>query len=228
MKIQAIIPTAGIGKRLRADLPKPLIEICGRPLCVHTLEVFERSPVISSVILVGHADHLFDLGNIVKQFQLKKVTKIVAGGETRCDSVANGLAVTDEDADVIVVHDGARPLVSLETINDAVRLCQDSQAVVVAVPVKSTIKRINDEDLLVEQTINREGLWEIQTPQVFKRDILIKAHQQKGADVPTDDAMLVEQLGVEVKVLSGDYTNIKVTTQEDLVVAEAYCRLKGS
>ena len=226
MNIQAIIPTAGIGKRLKTDLPKPLVELCGKPLCVHTLEVFERSPVIDSVVLVGHADHLFELGNIVKQYQLKKVTKIVAGGKTRCESVANGLAVLDKDADIVVVHDGARPLVSLKTISDAVALCQDSEAVVVAVPVKSTIKKINKKNLLVEETLNRDDLWEIQTPQVFKKDILIKAHKQKKGNVPTDDAMMVEQLGVRVKVLSGDYKNIKITTQEDLTIAEAFCSLR--
>lgn len=226
MKVQAIIPTAGIGERLKASLPKPLVELCGKPLCVHTLEVFERSFVIDSVVLVGHAENLFDLGNIVKQYRLKKVTKIVAGGETRCESVANGLAVLDEDADMVVVHDGARPLVSPETISDAVGLCQDLQAVVVAVPVKSTIKKINKKDLLVEETLNREGLWEIQTPQVFKKDILVRAHEQKKENVPTDDAMMVEQLGVRVKVLLGDYKNIKITTPEDLTIAEAFCSLR--
>ncbi|MCK4881837.1 MAG: 2-C-methyl-D-erythritol 4-phosphate cytidylyltransferase [Candidatus Omnitrophica bacterium] len=226
MKIQAIIPTAGIGARLKTGLPKPLVELCGKPLCAHTLEAFERSPVIDSIVLVGHADQLFELGNIVKQYQLKKVTKIVAGGETRCESVSKGLAVLDADADIVVVHDGARPLVSLETISDAVALCREAEAVVVAVPVKSTIKRVNQKDLSVEETLDREGLWEIQTPQVFKKDILIKAHAQKQEGVPTDDAMMVEQLGVRVKVFSGDYRNIKITTQEDLTVAEAFCRLR--
>ncbi|MCK5012482.1 MAG: 2-C-methyl-D-erythritol 4-phosphate cytidylyltransferase [Candidatus Omnitrophica bacterium] len=217
------MPTAGIGKRLKASLPKPFIELCGKPLCVHTLEVFERSPVIESVVLVGHADNLFELGNIVKQYQLRKVVKIVAGGETRCQSVSNGLAVLDEDTDVVVVHDGARPLVSVKTITDAVALCRDLEAVVVAVPVKSTVKKINKKNLLVEETLDREGLWEIQTPQVFKKDILIKAHEQKKEYVSTDDAMMVEQLGVGVKVLLGDYRNIKITTQEDLTIAEAFC-----
>jgi len=226
VNIQAIIPTAGIGKRLETGLPKPLVELCGKPLCVHTLEVFQRSPVIDSVVLVGHVDHLFDLGNIVKQYQLRKVTKIVAGGKTRCESVANGLAVLDKDTDIVVVHDGARPLVSLKTISDAVELCRDSEAVVVAVPVKSTIKKVDKKNLLVEETLNREDLWEIQTPQVFKKDVLIKAHEQKKEDVPTDDAMMVEQLGIRVKVLSGDYKNIKITTQEDLTIAEAFCSLR--
>jgi 2-C-methyl-D-erythritol 4-phosphate cytidylyltransferase len=170
MKIQAIIPTAGIGRRLKAGVPKPFVDLCGKPLCVHTLEVFEHSPVIDSVVLVGNVEYLFDLGKIVEQYQLKKVVKIVAGGETRCESVSRGLAVTDEDTAMVVVHDGARPLISPATIEEAVRVCREKEAVVVAVPVKSTIKRIDPADLLVQETLQRESLWEIQTPQVFKKE----------------------------------------------------------
>jgi 2-C-methyl-D-erythritol 4-phosphate cytidylyltransferase len=226
MKVQAIIPTAGTGERLKAGLPKPLVELCGKPICAHTLEVFERSPVIDSIILVGHVENLSGLEGIVKQYHFKKIANIVAGGETRCESVRNGLAALDEDTDIVVVHDGVRPLVSRKTIAGAVSLCQDSQAVVAAVPVKSTIKRVNKKDLFVEETLEREGLWEIQTPQVFKKDILIKAHENKSEYVPTDDAMMVEQLGVRVKILLGDYKNIKITTQEDLMVAEAFLNRK--
>ncbi len=227
VKVQAIIPTAGIGTRLKSETPKPFVEVCGKPLCVHTLEVFEKNPTVNSVILVGHAENLFELGDIAKKYHLSKVVKIVAGGETRCASVSNGLAVLDDDTDIVVVHDGARPLVSTQTINDAVALCQDKQAVVVAVPVKSTIKRVNKEELQVEETVDREDLWEIQTPQVFQKNILFQAHAQNKDVAPTDDAMMVEQLGVKVKILPGDYRNIKVTTQEDLTIAEAFCRADG-
>ena len=222
VKVQAIIPTAGIGKRLKSDIPKPFVEVCGKPLCVHTLEVFEKSPSVDSVILVGHAENLFNLGNIIKRHHLSKVIKIVAGGETRRASVSNGLAVLDDDTDVVLVHDGARPLVSEQTINDAVALSKDWEAVVVAVPVKSTIKKVNKEELRVEETVDRENLWEVQTPQVFKRDVLLRAHAQNKDKFPTDDAMMVERLGVKVKILPGDYRNIKITTQEDLTVAEAF------
>lgn len=227
MKIQAIIPTAGIGERLKAGRPKPFVPLRGKPLCAHALEAFERSTVIDGIVLVGHADHLAELKDIVKQYQFTKVTKIVAGGKTRRESVSNGLAALDRDTDIVVVHDGARPFVSLKTISDAVALCGDFQAVVVAVPVTSTIKKVNETDLLVEETLNREDLWEVQTPQVFKRDILVQAHGQRTGDAPTDDAMMVERLGVRVKVLLGDTTNIKITTPEDLTVAEAYCGLRN-
>lgn len=188
---------------------------------MHTLEVFEQSPEIESVILVGNEEHLSDFEKMVKQYQLKKVTRIVAGGKTRRESVANGLAALDPDTDIVVVHDSARPLVSLKVISEAVGLCQNSEAVVVAVPVTSTIKRVNASDLSVEATLRRDGLWEVQTPQVFKKELLIKAHKRKKKTAPTDDAMLVESLGVRVKVLPGDYTNIKITTQEDLTMAKS-------
>ena len=173
MKIQAIIPTAGAGVRLQSDVPKPFVQISGKPLCVHTLEVFEKNPAVDSIILVGHTENLFEFGNLVKKYHLSKVTKIVAGGESRRASVFNGLAVLDDDTDVVIVHDGARPLVSTQTISDAVALSDRWEAVVTAVPVKSTIKRINKKELQVEETIDRENLWEIQTPQVFKKDILL-------------------------------------------------------
>jgi 2-C-methyl-D-erythritol 4-phosphate cytidylyltransferase len=223
VKVQAIIPTAGVGQRLKTNQPKPFVEINGKPLCVHTLSVFQNAPMIDSIILVGHAENLFELGDITKKYHLDKVTKVIAGGETRRNSVSNGLEVLDDDTDVVVVHDGARPLVSGKTIEEAVALMKDWEAVVAAVPVKSTVKKVGADDLLVKETLNRADLWEIQTPQVFKRDILCRAHAQIKESTPTDDAMMVEQLGVTVKVLSGDYKNIKITTLEDLIIAEAFC-----
>lgn len=229
MKTQAIIPTAGTGTRLKTELPKPLVELRGKPLCAYALQAFEQSAVIDSVILVGHAQRLLELEAIVARYGFKKVVRVIAGGATRQESVARGLDVLDADTDRVVVHDGARPLVSARMIDEAVKLTRCWDAVIVAVPVKPTIKKVNRADLVVEETLNREDLWEVQTPQVFKKDILLRAHasftdisplvRQAG---PTDDAMMVEQLGIKVKVLRGDYKNIKITTPEDLVVAEAF------
>ena len=227
MKTQAIIPAAGIGARLKTDLSKPLVDLCGKPLCVYALEVFEKSPFIDSVILVGHKERLAQLGDIVRRYGMKKVARIVAGGATRRESVANGLAVLDDDTDVVMIHDGARPLVSLQTIGNAAALCQEWEAVVVAVPVKPAVKRVNKRDLCVEETLNREDLWEIQTPQVFKRDVLVRAHAQNKESSPADDAVMVERLGIKVKIALGDYKNIKITTQEDLTVAEAFLQSEG-
>jgi len=228
MKTQAIIPTAGMGVRFQADLPKPLAELCGKPLCVYALTIFEKSPVIDSVILVGHTERLSQLKDIVGQYGLKKIAHVIAGGETRRESVANGLAAIDDDTDVVLIHDGVRPLVSLKVIEGAVALCDQWDAVVTAVPVKPTIKKVNKESLFVEETLDREELWEIQTPQVFKKELLLKAHQQNKECDPTDDAVMVEQLGVKVKVFPGDYKNVKITTQEDMVIAETFLKLQRS
>ena len=228
MKTQAIIPTAGIGVRFQTDLPKPLIELCGKPLCVYALAIFEKSPVIDSVILVGQKERLSQLKDIVSQYGLKKVVQVIAGGETRRESVANGLDAIDDDTDVVLIHDGVRPLISLKVIEGAVALCDQWDAVVAAVPVKPTIKKVNKESLFVEETLDREELWEIQTPQVFKKDILFKAHQQNKERDPTDDAVMVEQLGVKVKVSPGDYKNVKITTLEDLAIAETFLKSQRS
>ena len=227
MKIQVIIPTAGIGARLESDLPKPLVQLCGKPICAYVLDAFEKSPEIDSVILVGHKEKLSELKEIIRQYGFKKVAKVVAGGKTRCESVSNGLGVLDQDTDVVMVHDGARPLVSLQTIKDVVALCQDWDAVVTAVAVKSTIKRVDKNNMLVEQTLNREGLWEIQTPQIFRVDVLVKAHKENKINSPTDDASMVEQMGIKVRIAPGDYRNIKITTQEDLEIAETFLKSRG-
>lgn len=228
MKIQAIIPTAGIGARFRADFSKPLAELRGKPICVHTLEAFEKSPAVDSVILVGQKERLSQLEGFVGQYGLQKVTQVIAGGETRRESVSIGLSVLDNDTDIVLVHDGVRPLVSLKMIEDAVALCGKWEAGTAAVPIKPTIKKVNKKSLFVEETLNREELWEVQTPQVFRKDILLKAHKQNADSHSTDDAAMVEQLGVKVKVFPGDYRNIKITTQEDLLIAEVFLRSEGS
>lgn len=228
MKTQAIVPTAGMGVRFQTDLPKPLVELCGKPLCVYALETFEKSTAVDSVILVGQKERLSQLKDIVSQYGLKKIVQIVSGGETRRESVSNGLTVCDDDTDIVLIHDGVRPLVSLSVIEDAVTLCGKWDAVVAAVAVKSTIKKVSKESLLVEATLDRSELWEIQTPQVFKKDVLLRAHQQNKESNPTDDAVMVEQLGIKVKVSPGDYKNIKITTQEDLVIAETFLKLQSS
>ena len=224
MKIQAIVPTAGLGKRFRTKIPKALIFLKGKPVIVHTLEVFEKNFLIESLILVVSAHCLNRFERVVKQYKLRKVKKIVAGGPNRCDSVKNGLQAIDRDTGMIVVHDGVRPLLTNSVLDRAIKLCRRWKAVVVAVPVKSTIKSVDKKKLTVQKTLNRSELWEIQTPQVFKRDILCEAYQNIE-DHPTDDAALVERSGYKVKISPGDYKNIKITTPEDLKIAEIFLKL---
>ncbi len=226
MKIQAIIPTAGLGKRFKTKIPKALVSLKGKPIIVHTLAVFEKNFSIESLILVVPTRCLNRFEQVVKQYKLRKVKKIIAGGQNRCDSVKNGLQAIDSDTKMIVVHDGARPLLTNSILDRAIRLGRRWKAVVVAVPVKSTIKSVDKKTLAVQKTLNRSELWEIQTPQVFKRDILCEAYQNIK-DNPTDDAALVERLGHKVKILPGDYKNIKITTPEDLKIAEVFLKQKN-
>lgn len=223
MTTKAIIAAGGLGTRLKTIRPKPLVMLNGKPLCVYCLEAFERCPVIDGIIVVTHEYHILDLEDVVNHYGFRKVERIVVGGATRCASVYNGLQEIGEQTDVVVVHDGARPLVKPRTIQEAVSACAAHGAVVVAVPVHSTIKKVDPRTLLVRETLSRDELWEAQTPQVFRKEILQRAYAQRGKDdpAPTDDASLVEQFEVPVKIIEGDYENIKITTNEDLMVAEA-------
>ena len=223
MKTQAILAMAGFGTRLKSSEPKALLAICDIPIFVYSLKAFENSTLIDSVLIVAQEKFIDQFNEIIDQYRIKKVKKIVVGGDTRFESVNNGLQKIDDDTDIVLVHDGARPLITADLVDRAIELTKEHNAVIVAVEVKPTIKRVGD-DLFVEETLNRKELWEVQTPQVFKKEILVKAHKQKISDTPTDDASLVERIGVKVKILKGDYKNIKVTTKEDIIVAEAFLK----
>ena len=224
MKTQAIIPTAGVGSRIKSTVIKSLLKVNGKPLFVYALQVFERCPSVDSVILVVHRQHLKEFEKNVKKYGLSKVRKIVIGGATRRESVKNAIAVLDPDTDIVLVHDGVRPLVSVALVENAVRACKRSGAVIAAMPAKATMKRVNLKDMTVRGTIPRREMWEVQTPQVFKRAILEKAHRRAGGQDATDDALLVEKIGVPVKVIEGSYRNIKVTTREDLLFVKHLIR----
>lgn len=226
MKVQAIIAAGGVGTRLKTDRPKALVLVGGRPLFTYSVEVFEKSLIIDGIILVVQADHARNFEEAVKPCGFKKLKKIVIGGRTRCDSVFNGLQALDAKTEIVVVHDGARPLIRPQIVDEAVRQGKTHGAAVVGVAVKPTIKRINRQGMFVEETLNRDELWEIQTPQVFRKDILWKAYAQRGIEDSTDDAGLVERLGIPVKVVRGDYENIKITTNEDLIAAEAFLKAR--
>lgn len=220
MKTQAVIPAAGSGTRLDSPVLKPFVLLDGRPVFFYTLDVLERCPLIDSVILSVPADYIEQFKDKTASAGFKKVRHIVGGGPTRSISVRNGLRCLDEDTRIVLIHDAARPLVSLTIVEELVRLGHSCEAVISAVAVKPTIKRVNPATMLVQETLRRDELWEIQTPQVFRRDILLNAHQQNNADDATDDAVLVERMGIPVKVVKGDYENIKITTSEDLIIAE--------
>ncbi len=229
MKTQAIIAMAGTGQRLGADVPKPFVLLDNIPLFVYCLKAFEESNRTDSVILVVHPDWVEYAKEAVLNNKINKVKKVVAGAKVRVRSVFNGLQVLDMDTDIVVVHDGVRPFVSFELIDEVISRCYNEDAVVVAVPVKYTVKMVdNNSGRFVKKTLDRTQLWEAQTPQVFKRDILLAAYARFGRQLDvdgglfTDEACMVEQCGYKVRIVMGEYRNIKITTKEDIVIAESF------
>jgi 2-C-methyl-D-erythritol 4-phosphate cytidylyltransferase len=223
MRVSGIIVAAGSGSRMGGAVNKHLLPLAGRPVVAHALAAFQACWIIDDVILVGGQERLDVYQGIVDQYGLTKVRAIVQGGETRQESCAKGLnEVTD--ADIVCVHDGARPLVTERMIVESAQQAAEHGAALVAVPVKDTIKHATD-DGFVRETLPRERLWQVQTPQAFRPEILRRAQQAAGdAFIGTDDAVLVERLGLPVKIVQGEYSNIKITTADDLVVAEYLLR----
>ena len=220
MKYQVIIPAAGQGKRMKAGKNKLLLELEGRPILIHTLEVFERDADCEGIILAVHPDDKEILETLAAEHNIKKVKKMVPGGRERQDSVYNALK-TVQGAEIILVHDGARPFIALKVISDLVDKAAGMGAAIAAAPVKDTIKKAANG--MVEETIERSSLWQVQTPQAFRAELLRNANQkaEQEAFTGTDDASLVERFGAEVAIIESDYDNIKITTPEDLYFAEA-------
>ena len=235
-KYTAIVLAAGSGSRMHSEVKKQYMELCGKPVVVHSLERFEQSEWIDSVILVvGHEDLQYAL-NLSLQYGLRKVKNIVEGGAQRYQSVYNGVKVADPDTDYLLIHDGARPLVSEDLIARCCSEVAEYKACVAAVPVKDTIKT-SDTDGYAVQTPDRSRLWAVQTPQAFSYPLFVEAYRklfetirayQSDASKITDDAMIVEGMADRrVKLIEGDYRNLKITTPEDMAIAEALLREEG-
>lgn len=219
MHVAALIIAAGIGSRMGGPVNKHLLLIAGRPVLAHTLSTFQACPAIDDIVLVGGQDRLDIYQSIVADYDISKVRAVVPGGETRQDSSANGLAALG-DVDIVCVHDGARPLVTQRVIIESVQQAAVHGAAIVAVPVKDTIK-MGTEDTFVQETLQREHLWQVQTPQAFRSALLRQAQAAaQGVFVGTDDSVLVERMGLPIKIVQGEYSNIKITTADDLVIAE--------
>lgn len=222
MKVSAIIVAAGKGSRMKTSMNKQYLTLSKKPVLAHTLGAFEKSALISEIIVVIHQDDqkLFE-DNIQNLCSFSKISAVVHGGADRQSSVYNGLKHVSDDADIIAVHDGARPLITPGIIAGSVEVADAYGVACVGVPVKDTIKKVN-QDQIVAETPDRSLLWAVQTPQVFQRDILVKAHEKAMIDGfrGTDDSVLAERLGFAVHMVMGSYTNIKITTTEDLLLAQ--------
>jgi 2-C-methyl-D-erythritol 4-phosphate cytidylyltransferase len=218
VKTEVIVVAAGLGRRLNSKVPKALVLLKGKPLVAYSLKVFEDHPGIDSVVLVGVGGCMPQFVRMARPF--KKVRAVVAGGPKRSDSVKCGLKEISPDTDIVLVHDAARPFIENVMIDRLFGALKKNKAAIVGVPLKFTVKKIDRKILNIQETPARELLWEAQTPQGFHKDVLAKAYAKKFNKEATDDAMMVERMGIKVKIVEGSYRNIKVTTPEDIILAK--------
>jgi 2-C-methyl-D-erythritol 4-phosphate cytidylyltransferase len=221
-KVYAVVPAAGVGSRMGGGTAKQFIVLGEKPLLVHTLQRLEHSPEVDEVGVAVPEEFIAEVEQLVSKYRLHKVSKVVAGGPHRQDSVANVLrCFSFRPTDVVLVHDGVRPFVQPKKIAEAISACREHDAAVLAVQPKDTIRRSNGGGFF-DQTLDRSALWLVQTPQVFKAPLLMKAFEKAAKDkfTATDEAALVERLGVKVRIIQGSYDNIKITTKEDLDLGE--------
>ena len=222
-----VIVAAGTGSRMNMGINKQFIKLEGKEIIAYTIEKFYNNSNIEDIVVVVKEDESeFFKKEILDKYNFKNV-KIAYGGKERQDSVYNGLKLLDEKCDVVLIHDGARPFVSDKIIDKSIEEAKEHKAIVVGVPVKDTIKVIDNDKNIVD-TPNRSVLWAVQTPQTFDYNILIDAYKYefKNKFYGTDDAMLVERIGYKVKMLEGSYNNIKITTQEDLNIGSQILRVQ--
>lgn len=225
LRCTAIIMAAGKGKRMQTAVSKQFLPACGKEILAWTVDVFEKSPLVDTILLMASADGKEDVQHLWDNYGWKKVAAVLEGGKERQNSVANGLAAVEKDTDIVLIHDGVRPFVTEEMIADSIVAAQAYGGAVIGVPAKDTIKVCSADGLAVE-TPDRSTLWQIQTPQTFQRSLIVDAYEKAEKDgfLGTDDASVAEFAGHQVKVVMGSYRNIKITTKEDLVIAEAFLK----
>jgi 2-C-methyl-D-erythritol 4-phosphate cytidylyltransferase len=217
-KVFAIIPAAGSGTRIGGEIKKQFLPLKGKPIIVHTLQQFEHCSDIDEVAMAIPESAMSDMEAIVARYRLHKVSKMMMGGKKRQDSVYNVLnRLTLKDSDIVLVHDGVRPFIETKRITHLLKVCKEYDAAVLAIQPKDTIRRSTGGGFF-DQTLDRTALWLVQTPQAFRAKLLVKAFEKARKDkfYSTDEAALVERLGVKVRIVEGNYDNIKITTPEDL------------
>lgn len=219
----AIIVAAGSGSRIGSDKPKQFLEIHGKPVIIHTLERFEACDAVNEIVLVLPADQVVGFAETANQFSIKKLSKIVSGGSTRAESAYNGFKAVNDTAQIVAVHDGARPLVTAIEISRTIMAAEKTGAACLVAPVTDTIKEVADERII--GTVDRSRLRRALTPQAFRIDILKEAFENADlSESITDECYLIEKLGLQITCIKGSPLNIKVTHPEDLILAELFLR----
>lgn len=229
MRTVALVPAAGKGKRMKFPTSKPYTPLGDKPILAHTLLVLNASPLIDSIyVIVGENDFPICQSQIINRYFLSKVKGLVKGGKERQDSVWEGIKKIGEECDIVLIHDGARPLVTGDILERSIEETKRSGAACAGIPLQDTLKAV-DREGHIRRTVEREGLWLIQTPQTFKyhiiKDAYLKAYREGFRG--TDDASLVERMGHPVKIILGSVENIKITTSEDLELAECIWRKRS-
>lgn len=215
-----VIVAAGSGKRMKLDINKQYIKIKEKEVIAHTIEKFYNNKNIDEIIVcIKKEEEEFFKKNIIEKYKFKNIN-LVYGGKERQDSIYNGLKKVSKNCNIVIIHDGARPFMDDKLINDSIESAMEKEAVVVGVPVRDTIKIVNNN--IIQETPDRNLLWSAQTPQTFKYRLLVKAYEEayKNGYYGTDDSMLVEKIGKNVTMIMGSYENIKITTPEDIDYAE--------
>jgi 2-C-methyl-D-erythritol 4-phosphate cytidylyltransferase len=222
--IAVVIPAGGLGTRFGGRTPKQFRRLGRVPVLVATVGHFARHPGVAAIVVAAPGAHVVRARRLLAPLARRAPVTVVAGGRTRQDSVWLALQAVPDTADVVVVHDAVRPLITRRLIADVVRAAVGSGAAICALPIAETVKRVRDD--LVEATLDRSELWAVQTPQAFRADLLREAHEKARRDgiSGTDDAMLVERLGHPVRVVRGLAANVKITTPEDLRRARGAAR----
>lgn len=221
--VSVLIAAAGQGKRMKSDTNKQYLNLGSKPVLAHTLKHFVENDLVDEIIIIVREDELEECEKeVVEKYYLHENIKIVSGGSERQYSIYNGLQALDNNCHIVIIHDGARPFITKQIIDSSIDEVVGTNAVGVGVPVKDTIKIVNDNSLIID-TPDRSKLWSIQTPQTFMKEILFKAHKKAKEEdyLGTDDCVLVERIGHPVKMIMGSYENIKITTPEDLIIGEA-------
>ncbi|MGQ4807766.1 2-C-methyl-D-erythritol 4-phosphate cytidylyltransferase [Candidatus Entotheonellaceae bacterium PAL068K] len=228
-RVAALIPAAGSGQRMGGNVPKPFLRLGGREILARTLDVFETCRVVSEVWIVVAPEHCIRCQQaVVERYGFHKVRGVVAGAVTRQASVWQGLQHIDNEIELVVVHDGVRPFVPTALVHETVHQAARHGAAIAAVPLKDTLRRVSETGE-AQETVPREGLWRIQTPQTFRRHLLYEAflHAWQRGIVATDEAGLLEVLGHQVRIVPGVETNVKITTPDDLPVCEGLLHRLG-
>jgi 2-C-methyl-D-erythritol 4-phosphate cytidylyltransferase len=221
-QVTAIIPAAGSGTRMGLKKAKQFMDLCGKPILAVTLSHFQECNLVDRIaVVVSQVDVDYCLREIVDRYKLSKVFKVIVGGKRRQDSVRKGIEAVTDSCRLVLIHDGVRPLVTNGLIERVIKAANDFRAVITGLPVKETVKEADSKGRVL-RSIDRGHLWLIQTPQIFRWEDIHLAHQKAirhGWEEATDDAFLIEKMGIPVKMIEGEEDNIKVTTPQDLDMA---------